>query len=42
MPFKDDELKSDMLKDVQHADVGKNNETIDETDANYDDYYDVS
>lgn len=30
-----------MLKDVAHADVAKN-ETIDDADANYDDYYDVS
>lgn len=29
-----------MLKDVAHADVGKNDD-IDETDPNYDDYYDV-
>lgn len=41
MPFKDDKLESDMLKDVAHADVAKN-ETIDDADANYDDYYDVS
>jgi hypothetical protein len=41
VPFKDDKLESDMLKDVAHADVAKN-ETIDDADANYDDYYDVS
>jgi hypothetical protein len=41
VPFKDDKLETDMLKDVAHADVAKN-ETIDDADANYDDYYDVS
>lgn len=39
MPFKDDKLENDMLKDVAHADVAKNDDTID--DPNYDDYYDV-
>lgn len=29
-----------MLKDITHADVAK--EDIDNTDANYDEYYDVS
>lgn len=31
-----------MLKDVSHADVAKDDEIIDDTDGNYDDYYDVS
>lgn len=39
VPFKDDKLESDMLKDVAHADVAKNDDVID--DPNYDDYYDV-
>lgn len=30
-----------MLKDVAHADVAKNDDTIDDSDPNYDDYYDV-
>lgn len=41
VPYKDDELKKDMLKDVSHADVAKSDDTIDETDPNYEDYYDV-
>lgn len=41
MPYKDDELKKDMLKDVSHADVSKSDDTIDDTDPNYEDYYDV-
>jgi hypothetical protein len=41
VPYKDDKLENDMLKDVSHADVGKNNH-VDDIDANYDDYYDVS
>lgn len=44
--YKDEKLESEMLKDVSHADVAKNDEkndeTIDDTDPNYDDYYDVS
>lgn len=35
----DDKLEGEMLKDIQHADVAK--EDIDNTDANYDEYYDV-
>lgn len=31
-----------MLKDVLHADVAKTDDTIDDTDPSYDDYYDVS
>lgn len=42
MPYKDDELKNDMLKDVTHADVAKDDDIVDESDPNYDDYYDVS
>lgn len=41
MPLKDDKLVDDMLKDVSHADVGKTDHPIDDTDANYDEYYDV-
>lgn len=40
VPFKDDKLESEMLKDVAHADVAKTDD--DDTDPNYDDYYDVS
>lgn len=42
MPYKEDKLENDMLKDVSHADVAKDDEIIDDTDPNYDDYYDVS
>lgn len=42
VPYKEDKLESDMLKDVSHADVAKDDEIIDDTDPNYDDYYDVS
>jgi hypothetical protein len=42
VPFKDEKIESDMLKDVSHADVAKTDDTIDDTDPNYDDYYDVS
>lgn len=41
MPYKDDELKNDMLKDVSHADVAKSNDSIDYTETNYEDYYDA-
>lgn len=42
VPFKDDKLESDMLKDVAHADVAKNEDIVDDSDTNYeDDYYDV-
>jgi hypothetical protein len=40
VPYKNDKLEGEMLKDVAHADVAK--EDIDNTDAAYDDeYYDV-
>lgn len=41
MPYKDDKLADEMLKDVSHADVAKSDDTIDDTDPSYDDYYDV-
>lgn len=31
-----------MLKDVAHADVAKDDDIVDDTDPNYDDYYEVS
>lgn len=37
--LKNDKLEGEMLKDIQHADVAKDD--IDNTDANYDEYYDV-
>lgn len=39
VPFKNDKLEGELLKDIAHADVAK--EDIDNTDANYDEYYDV-
>lgn len=42
VPYKEDKLETDMLKDVSHADVAKDDEIIDDTDPNYEDYYDVS
>lgn len=41
VPLKDDKLEKEMLKDVSHADVAKGEDSIDDTDATYDDYYDV-
>lgn len=41
VPLKNHQLEEDMLKDVAHADVGKSDHPIDDTDANYDEYYDV-
>lgn len=40
VPFKDDKLESEMLKDVAHADIAKTDD--EEVDPIYDDYYDVS
>jgi hypothetical protein len=39
VPFKNDKLDSEMLKDIAHADVAKDD--IDNPDG-YDEYYDVS
>lgn len=42
VPYKDDKLADEMLKDVSHADVAKSDDPIDDdTDPSYDDYYDV-
>ncbi|XP_070499542.1 protein artichoke [Chironomus tepperi] len=38
LTFKNDKLEGDMIKDISHADVGKDD--IDNVDATYDDYYD--
>lgn len=42
VPFKDDKIENDMLKDVAHADVAKHEDAGDDADPTYDDYYDVS
>lgn len=43
VPLKNDKLEGEMLKDIAHADVAKDQlkDDIDNTDANYDEYYDV-
>jgi hypothetical protein len=39
VPVKNDKLEGELLKDIAHADVAKDD--IDNTDGSYDEYYDV-